>query len=102
MVANLVRGACKKEEEERVPNLVRVGHRGWKIGPKIFRPEAYPIFVSSKLCGFILTIAIKTINKRRSGDRGRGKSKRGRERKGVYLPLSLKTNENIQGSKQIR
>ena len=24
---------------------------GWLIGPKLFRPQAYPICVSSKLCG---------------------------------------------------
>ena len=23
-------------------NLVRVDHRGWLIGPELFRPEAYP------------------------------------------------------------
>ena len=32
----------------------RVGHRGWLIGPKLFRPEPYPTCVSSKLCEFIL------------------------------------------------
>ena len=28
----------------------KVGHRGWLIGPKLFRPEPYPTCVSSKLC----------------------------------------------------
>ena len=32
----------------------RIGHRGWLIGPKLFRPEAYPTRVSFKLCEFIL------------------------------------------------
>ena len=40
----------QKEEEERVPNLVRVGHGGWLIGPKLFRPEAYP---APKVCEII-------------------------------------------------
>ena len=31
----------------------RVGHGGWLIGPKLFRPEAYPACASSKLCEFI-------------------------------------------------
>ena len=31
----------------------RVGHGGWLIGPKLFRPEAYPAGTSSKLCEFI-------------------------------------------------
>ena len=31
----------------------RVGHRGWLIGPKFFRPKAYPTCMSSKLCEFI-------------------------------------------------
>ena len=53
MVTNLTR-------RRRVPNLARrinvtqfgerVGHGGWLIGPKLFRPEAC---VSSKLCEFI-------------------------------------------------
>ena len=32
----------------------RVGHGSWLIGPKLFRTEAYPTCVSSKLCEFIL------------------------------------------------
>ena len=28
----------------------RVGHGGWLIGPKLFRPEAYLTCVSFKLC----------------------------------------------------
>ena len=31
----------------------RVGHGGWLIGPKLFRPKAYPACASSKLCEFI-------------------------------------------------
>ena len=31
----------------------KVGHRGWLIGLKLFRLEAYPTCVSSKLCEFI-------------------------------------------------
>ena len=32
----------------------RIGHDGgWLIGPKLFRPEAYPACASSKLCEFI-------------------------------------------------
>ena len=31
----------------------RVGHGGWLIRPKLFRPEAYPACASSKLCEFI-------------------------------------------------
>ena len=27
----------------------RVGHEGWLIEPKLFRPEAYPAWASSKL-----------------------------------------------------
>ena len=33
----------------------RVGHEGWLIGPKLFRPEAYPACASSKLCECIET-----------------------------------------------
>ena len=32
----------------------RFGHGGWLIGPKLFRPEAYPACASSKLCEFII------------------------------------------------
>ena len=33
----------------------RVGHGGWLIGPKLFRPKPlYPACASSKLCDFIL------------------------------------------------
>ena len=32
----------------------RVGHGGWFIGPKLFRPEAYPACASSKLFEFIV------------------------------------------------
>ena len=35
----------------------RVGHGGWSIGPKLFRPEAYSASASSKLCEFILDLA---------------------------------------------
>ena len=31
-----------------------VGHGGWLIGYKLFRPEAYPACASSKLCEFIV------------------------------------------------
>ena len=34
----------------------RVGHGGWLIGPKLFRPEAYPTCASFKLCEFILVV----------------------------------------------
>ena len=37
----------------------RVGHGGWLIGPKLFRPEAYLTCVSSKLCEFIVVMLIK-------------------------------------------
>ena len=30
-------------------NLVRVDHRGWLIGPELFRPEAYPACAYPKL-----------------------------------------------------
>ena len=35
----------------------RVGHGGWLIGPKLFRPEAYPTCVSSQLCEFIAKVS---------------------------------------------
>ena len=31
-----------------------VGHRGWLIGSKLFRPEPYQACTSSKLCEFII------------------------------------------------
>ena len=31
----------------------RVGHRGWLIGPKLFRPKAYLACASCKFCEFI-------------------------------------------------
>ena len=34
----------------------RVDHGGWLIGPKLFRPEAYPACSSSKLCEFISSV----------------------------------------------
>ena len=33
----------------------RVGHESCLIGPKLFRPEAYPACATSKLCEFIET-----------------------------------------------
>ena len=36
----------------------RVGHGAWLIGPKLFRPKAYPTSVSSKLCEFILFVVL--------------------------------------------
>ena len=33
----------------------KVGHMGWLIEPKLFRPEAYPTCVSSKLCEFVFS-----------------------------------------------
>ena len=32
----------------------RVGHGGWLIGSKLFRPEPYLACASSKLCEFII------------------------------------------------
>ena len=34
----------------------RVGHGGWLIGPKLFRPKAYLICVSSKLSELIFQL----------------------------------------------
>ena len=31
----------------------RVGHGGWLIGPKLFRPQAYPTYVSSLRVNYI-------------------------------------------------
>ena len=43
----------------------RVGHGGWLIGPKYFRPEAYPACASSKAlrvyCYFLLFLVIIVI-----------------------------------------
>ena len=39
----------------------KVGPGGWLFGPKLFRPEAYPTCVSSKLCKFICDQLIKNI-----------------------------------------
>ena len=39
----------------------RVGQGGWLIGPKLFRPEAYPAGASSKLCEFITMYCILYI-----------------------------------------
>ena len=40
------------KEVDKVDDMV-AGHGRWLIGPKLFRPEAYPICVSSRLCKFI-------------------------------------------------
>ena len=68
MVADITAGKKLRipnlARRRRVPNLARrrkngtqfgerVGHEGWLIGPKLFRPKAYPTCVSSKLCEFI-------------------------------------------------
>ena len=37
---------------DKVADMV-AGHGCWLIGPKLFRPEAYPTCLSSKLCEFI-------------------------------------------------
>ena len=39
----------------------RVGHEGWLIESKLFRPEAYPACISSKLCEFIICICISSF-----------------------------------------
>ena len=39
----------------------RFGHRGWLIGPKLFRPKAYASCASSKLCKFIVWLEIKSV-----------------------------------------
>ena len=36
----------------------RVGHGGWLIGPKLFRPESFPTYVSSKFCEYIFGMEI--------------------------------------------
>ena len=42
-VSNLVKGAFKKEKEERVPNLVRELVTGvGKLGPNFFDPKLLP------------------------------------------------------------
>ena len=43
----------------------RVGHRGWLIGPKLFRPEAYLACVSSKHCEFIHQVGVTLITTER-------------------------------------
>ena len=40
------------KEEDKVADMV-AGHGCWLIGSKLFRSEAYPTFVFSKLCEFI-------------------------------------------------
>ena len=57
VVADMV--ADKKREKadmelDMVADMV-AGYGCWLIGPKLFRPEAYPTCVSSKLSKFILT-----------------------------------------------
>ena len=39
----------------------RVGHGGWLIGPKLFRPKAYLTWVSSRLCKFIFRLIFKPL-----------------------------------------
>ena len=39
----------------------RVGHGGWLIGPKLFRPKAYLTWVSSRLCKFIFRLMFKPL-----------------------------------------
>ena len=48
------RGMQKRKRRKGTQFGERVGHGDWLIGPKLFRPEAYPTCVSSKLCEFIL------------------------------------------------
>ena len=71
MVADITAGKKLRipnlARRRRVPNLARrrkngtqfgerVGHEGWLIGPKLFRPKPYPpTCVSSKLCEFIIS-----------------------------------------------
>ena len=43
----------------------RVGHGGWLIGPKLFRPEAYLACVSSKHCEFIHQVGVTLITTER-------------------------------------
>ena len=40
------------KEVDKVANML-AGHGCWLIGSKLFRPEAYQTYVSSKLCEFI-------------------------------------------------
>ena len=40
------------KDVDKVADMV-AGHGCWSIGPKLFRPEAYPTCLSSKLCKFI-------------------------------------------------
>ena len=61
MVADMV--ADEKEEKkghaisrQKVQFGEIVGHGGWLIGPKLFRPEAYLICVSSKLSELIFQL----------------------------------------------
>ena len=40
------------KEVDKVANMV-AGYGNWLIGPKLFRPEAYPACTFSNLCEFI-------------------------------------------------
>ena len=57
MVANMVSDNKKIDIDIDINMEIqfgeRVGHGGWLIGPKLFRPEAYLTCVSSKLCAFM-------------------------------------------------
>ena len=59
VVADMV--ADKKREKadmelDMVADMV-AGYGCWLIGPKLFRPEAYPTCVSSQLCEFIAKVS---------------------------------------------
>ena len=71
VVADMV--ADKKREKadmelDMVADMV-AGYGCWLIGPKLFRPEAYPACVSSKLCEFIFWKIMIQICKGRVGEK---------------------------------
>ena len=47
------RGMQKRRRRKDTQFSETVGHGNWLIWPSLFRPEAYPTCVSSKLCEFI-------------------------------------------------
>ena len=64
MVAHMEVDKVADMAKLRVPNLARrrrkgtqfgerVGHGGWLIGPKLFRPQAYPTYASSLRVNYI-------------------------------------------------
>ena len=52
MVANMEEDKVADTVADKVADMV-AGHGCWSLGPKLFRPEAYPTCLSSKLCKFI-------------------------------------------------